>query len=62
MGIEYDEAMETIHAIKQDGQVLQGTDALRLLFGTVGLGWAVDLMEIPLLNKLVDSEWQRCCR
>jgi hypothetical protein len=56
MGIEYDEAMETIHAIKQDGQVLQGTDALRLLFGTVGLGWAVDLMEIPLLNKIVDSK------
>ncbi|KAF6257418.1 hypothetical protein COO60DRAFT_1271375 [Scenedesmus sp. NREL 46B-D3] len=54
MGIEYDEAMETIHAIQQDGQVLQGTDALRLLFGTVGLGWAVDLMEVPLLNKLVD--------
>jgi hypothetical protein len=60
MGIEYDEAMETIHAIQQDGQVLQGTDALRLLFGTVGLGWAVDLMEIPLLNKLVDSEWHTC--
>ncbi|WIA10512.1 hypothetical protein OEZ85_010701 [Tetradesmus obliquus] len=58
MGIEYDEAMETIHAIQPDGRVLQGTDALRLLFGTVGLGWAVDLMEIPLLNKLVDMLYE----
>lgn len=31
-----------------------GTDALRLLFTTVGLGWAVDIMEVPLINKLVD--------
>jgi hypothetical protein len=31
-----------------------GTDALRLLFTSVGLGWAVDIMEIPIINKLVD--------
>lgn len=35
-------------------QVLMGTDALRVLFNTVGLGWAVDLMEVPIINKLVD--------
>lgn len=35
-------------------QVLMATDALRLLFSTVGLGWAVDIMEIPLISKLVD--------
>lgn len=54
MGIEYDEAMETIHVIKRDGSVVQGTAALELLFGTVGLGWAVNLMELPIVSKLVD--------
>lgn len=35
-------------------QVVQGTQALELLFGTVGLGWAVNLMELPIISKLVD--------
>jgi hypothetical protein len=35
-------------------QVVQGTAALELLFGTVGLGWAVNLMELPIVSKLVD--------
>lgn len=46
--------MDTIHAIRPDGRVLQGTDALRALFGEVGLGWVVTLMESPLLAKIVD--------
>ena len=47
--------METIHAIRPDGRVLMGTDALRLLFNTVGLGWAVDLMEIPVIARVIDA-------
>jgi len=35
-------------------QVVQGTAALELLFGTVGLGWAVNLMELPIISKMVD--------
>ena len=35
-------------------QVAQGTQALELLFNTVGLGWAVNLMELPIISKLVD--------
>lgn len=35
-------------------QVVQGTPALETLFNTVGLGWAVNLMELPIISKLVD--------
>lgn len=35
-------------------QVVQGTAALETLFDTVGLGWAVNLMELPIISKLVD--------
>ncbi len=35
-------------------QVLYGTDALRAMFKEVGLGWAADLSEWPLLAKIVD--------
>ena len=34
--------------------MLLGTDALRALFDTVGLGWAVRLSEIPLFAKIMD--------
>ncbi|KAJ9519535.1 hypothetical protein QJQ45_013457 [Haematococcus lacustris] len=54
MGIEYEEAMETIHAIRPDGEVLYGTDALRAMFNEVGLGWAAHLSELPLFSKIVD--------
>ncbi|GBG00293.1 thiol-disulfide oxidoreductase [Raphidocelis subcapitata] len=55
MGVEFEDAMQTIHAIRPGGAVLQGTDALHELFGTVGLGWVVSVMESPLVSKLV--EW-----
>lgn len=54
MGVTYDEAMETIHAIQPDGTVIRGTQALEQLFDAVGLGWATKIMELPIINKLVD--------
>ena len=54
MGIEYDEAMETIHAILPGGDVLYGTDALRGMFGAVGLGWATKLADHPVVAKIID--------
>lgn len=58
MGVEFEDAMSTIHAVRPDGRVLQGTEALRALFDTVGLGWVVALMESPLLAKLVDLVYE----
>mmetsp|Transcript_21371 Transcript_21371/g.46741 ORF Transcript_21371/g.46741 Transcript_21371/m.46741 type:complete len:400 (+) Transcript_21371:151-1350(+) len=57
MGITYEEAMDTIHAIQVDGTVLMGTDALKALFDTVGLGWATKLSDLPGLNKVVDATY-----
>ncbi|KAG1675367.1 hypothetical protein FOA52_012286 [Chlamydomonas sp. UWO 241] len=54
MGIAYANAMETIHAIKPDGTVIRGTDALMELFDAVGLGWATRIAEMPIVSKLVD--------
>lgn len=54
MGISVDEAMTTIHAIRPDGSVLQGTDAIRAMYTVVGLGWLAFLMELPLFTNAVD--------
>lgn len=52
--VAYEEAMETIHAIRPDGSMALGTDALRELFGAVGLGWAAALIDNPITSKVVD--------
>jgi len=54
MGITYDDAMETIHAIRSSGEVLTGTEALKALFNEVGLGWVVKITELPFFAALVD--------
>lgn len=54
MGVSYDDAMETIHAIFPDGSLVQGTTALKELFTTVGLGWAVRISDLPVVAMLVD--------
>ncbi|GFR48728.1 hypothetical protein Agub_g10685 [Astrephomene gubernaculifera] len=55
MGISQDEAMTTIHAIRPDGSVLMGTDAIRAMYTVVGLGWLAFLMELPLFTSAVDA-------
>ena len=54
-GIEYEDAMETIHVIKrEDGDVVTGPDALKLLYDTVGLGWASRVAALPVVSWFVD--------
>ena len=53
-GIEYEDAMETIHVIKRDGEVVTGPDALKLLYETVGLGWASRVAALPVVSWVVD--------
>lgn len=54
MGISYEEGMETIHAIRPDGSVVQGTDAIKAMYAAVGLGWLTWLMEQPVVTTLVE--------
>lgn len=54
-GILYEEAMETIHAIKRDGTILKGTEALKQLYSAVGMGWAAQFGDLPIISTVV--EW-----
>lgn len=54
MGVTYEDAMDTIHAIRSSGEVLRGTDALKALFNAVGLAWVVKLADLPIIAGLVD--------
>ena len=58
-GIEFEDAMETIHAILRDGTVLKGTEALKRLYATVGLGWAAQLGDLPIVSQVGAAGGQR---
>lgn len=51
--------METIHAIARDGHVYTGTEALKELYDTVGLGWAARLGNLPVLSA-VSTQLAHC--
>jgi CBS domain-containing protein/predicted DCC family thiol-disulfide oxidoreductase YuxK len=53
-GITYEDAMESLHAIKRDGTIMTGPAALQLLYSAVGWGWVSSLMALPLVDKMVD--------
>jgi len=85
-GVEYEDAMDTIHVIEAGGDVVTGKgeeaggescvlilfmsphttppspppgpDALRLLYDTVGLGWASRLAAIPVISSIVDALYE----
>ena len=54
-GITYEDAMETIHAIKRDGTIVTGPAALKELYRVVGWGWIAEVMALPIVDKIVDA-------
>lgn len=57
-GITFEEAMETIHAITRDGEIITGPDALRALYSVVGWGWIASVMQLPIIESIVDNVYK----
>ena len=53
-GITFEDAMETIHAIRRDGEIVTGPDALRALYDVVGWGWIARAMQLPVVEQFVE--------
>lgn len=53
-GVTYEEAMETIHAIKRDGTIMTGPAALQELYSAVGWGWIAAFMGLPVVDQVVE--------
>jgi len=54
-GIEFDEAMNELHIILPDGEVLKGTEAIFRAYEAVGLDWAVGILSSPFLRSLTEG-------
>ncbi|CAG9461402.1 unnamed protein product [Pedinophyceae sp. YPF-701] len=57
-GVSYEDAMAKLHAIRRDGTIFVGLEALNELYKAAGMGWVAALSTVPgvgwLAKKLVD--------
>ncbi len=52
--------LQTIHAIKRDGTIMKGTEALKQLYSAVGMGWAAQFGDLPIISTV--SGWHHICQ
>lgn len=50
---------QTIHAVRRDGTILKGTEALKTLYQSVDMGWAAQLGDLPIISTV---RARACCR
>lgn len=53
--ISYQEAMDEMHVITDQGEVLRKTEAFRAMYGAVGLGWVFGYSRFPGMEYLSDK-------
>ena len=52
-GITFEQGMKSIHVILKDNTVLEGTEALQVLYDAAELGWVRALMNIPIIPSCI---------
>jgi len=53
----YEDMQAAIHAVRKDGSLATGVEALRLAYVAVGLGWWVAPAQLPLLRPALDTAY-----
>lgn len=57
-GIDYATGMKTMHAVKTNGEIVQGVDVFRELYSQIGLGYLYSFTKIPVLGQLADKVYR----
>ncbi|MFZ6657627.1 thiol-disulfide oxidoreductase DCC family protein [Undibacterium sp. TJN19] len=58
-GISQKEMMRVIYAVKPDGSLVHSTEAIRLAYAAVGLGWLTSASGWPVLKPVFDWAYLR---
>jgi len=54
-GVPYEDAMERIHAVTKEGEVVAGVEVFRRTYGAIGLGWLFAISKIPIVGSVADG-------
>ena len=52
--ITYKQAMERIHAIKNDGSIIKDIEVFQEAYALIGLGWIYAPTKLPIIDKLIE--------
>ena len=53
-GITYKQAMERIHALKNDGSFIKDIEVFQEAYHLIGLGWIYAPTKLPIIDKLFE--------
>lgn len=53
-GIDFETAMGRIHAIKDDGEIIQNLEVFRQVYEVLGMGWVYAITKLPILGTIAD--------
>ena len=53
-GISYKQAMERIHAFKNDGSVIKDIKVFQEAYSLIGLGWVYAPTKLPILDNFIE--------
>src|SRR5512133_2211791 len=54
VGIAREQLMDRIHARLANGEVIQGVEVFRRVYGMLGFGWVVPLTELPGMRQILE--------
>ncbi len=54
-GIDYQMAMDKIHAILDGGEVVTNIEVFRRVYEVLGMGWVYSFSKVPILGKIADK-------
>lgn len=61
-GLTMDEVRGSLHAIRENGAVVRGMDAVRAAYETVGLGWLVAPTRLPIARAFFNMGYRLFAR
>ena len=56
--IDYETAMNRIHAILPDGSIVMNLEVFRQVYEILGMGWVYSFTKLPILGKLADKIYE----
>ena len=61
-GISYKDAMENLHGILDNGEIIKGLDVLSYAYNLIGLGWIYYPLKLPYISnffRLIYKYWAK---
>ena len=53
--VTYEKGMKIMHAVRYNGDIIEGVEVIREIYKVVGLGWLFSWTRLPFIGSFVDQ-------